>query len=399
MSASGNPGSESLGSGYMQQGPRFLRQTWAEVDYSALRRNAETMLGMIAPSALCAVVKANGYGHGSVTAAKAFLDGGATCLAVATAEEALEIRAAGIEAPVLLLSEPDEDALEVVVVNRITPTVYSEETVKALEAMADRLGQKEVRIHLKVDTGMRRVGAYPQEALRLAEEIAASRNLILEGVWTHFPTADEADNGFTVGQMKVLSDFVEVLAARRARPEIVHAANSAGAIRFPGSRFTMARCGISLYGYLPGAVKADELGEGILTPALSLKSRVSMVKVVAPGEGVSYGHRYRTTEETVIATVPIGYADGVRRSLGTQGASVLIGGRRCPIAGTVTMDQLLVEVPAGLVVKKGDEVVLIGEQEGQSITADDWASRQGTISYEILCAIGTRVPRLVVNAP
>lgn len=379
-----------------------LRPAWAEIDLDAIRHNAELLCGVIAPARLCAVVKAGGYGHGAVEAARAALDGGAAWLAVALVEEGVELRAAGVDAPILLLSEPVAAAMPEVVAARLTPTIYTREGFEALATAADggassRATARGFPAHVKVDTGMHRVGATPSDAIDLAASVATSPALRLEGFWTHLAVSDELDNPYTGGQLDRFDETCGRLHQRGVEPELVHAANSAAALWHPRSRYGMARCGISLYGLAPdGPLGSAEPADG-LRPAMSLKARVSYVKEVAAGERLSYGLRYKVDTDSVIATVPVGYADGVTRLLSASGGEVLVGGRRLPIAGTVTMDQILVDCGPGATVRRGDEVVLLGEQGDEKITAWEWAERVGTIAYEVVCGISARVPRVYIG--
>jgi len=370
-----------------------LRPAWAEIDLAAVESNSRALASAVAPARLCAVVKAGGYGHGAVEVARAALAGGASHLAVALVEEGRELRRAGIEAPVLVLSEPDPAAMDDVVGHRLTPTLYTPRGLAALRAAAGATRTPPVPVHVKVDTGMHRVGAPPDQAVALAADVASSPELELEGFWTHFAVSDEVEDGFTATQVASFQAAVDRLEARGVRPRLLHAANSAGAIWHPGARFDLVRCGIAVYGLSPAAEDTPRRPLPRLVPAMALKARVSYVKQVGVGEGLSYGLRYRTSEDTVVATVPLGYADGVTRSLSARGAEVLIGGRRLPMAGTVTMDQLLVDCGPGSRVAVGDEVVLIGSQGQERVTAWEWAALTGTIAYEVVCAISGRVPR------
>ena len=372
-----------------------VRPAWAEVDLAAIRHNAGVLRSVAAPAELCAVVKAGGYGHGAVEVARAALAGGATRLAVALVEEGRELRAAGITAPVLILSEPPADAMQEVVSAALTPTVYTRPGLESLrQAVAEGAGPAPFRVHVKVDTGMHRVGASEAEAVRLAAEVAADPVLDLEGFWTHLATSDEVDNTFNATQFDRFDAAVARLAALGVRPAIRHAANSGGTLWHPRGRYDMVRCGIALYGLSP---VGTEPAAPELTPAMSLKARVSYVKVVAAGERVSYGLRYQVAEDSVVATVPLGYADGIPRSLSAAGGEVLIGGKRRRLAGTVTMDQVLVDCGPDAAVAIGDEVVLIGRQGDQTVGAWEWAAATGTISYEVVCGISGRVPRVYLH--
>jgi alanine racemase len=367
------------------------RRAWAEVDLGAVRHNASLLAELVAPARLCAVVKAAAYGHGSVAVAKAALEGGASWLAVAIVEEGAVLRGHGVEAPILLLSEPPAESMDDVVSLGLTPTLYTERGVEAAAKAVASAGAPPLDVHVKVDTGMHRVGAGAEEALAVVQAVADRPELNFGGLWTHFAVADEPGNPFTDQQC---SRFDEVVARLTARPPLVHACNSAGALAHPGAHHDMVRCGIALYGVAPSpALAAVQPVEG-LRPALSLRARVSYVREVAAGEAVSYGLRRPLERTARVATVPVGYADGVPWRLGVEGGEVLIGGRRRPLAGSVTMDQIMVDCGDDAGVLAGDEVVLIGRQGTEHITAWDWATKVGTIAYEVLCGIGPRVPKL-----
>ncbi len=370
------------------------RPTQATIDAAAIAHNVRAIRELVAPAEVMAVVKANGYGHGAATVATAAALGGASRFAVALVEEAMQLRAAGLMQPTLLLSEPPLHAADAVVAARVTPTVYTAAGIAAFAAAAQRAGHPQpFPVHLKVDTGMRRVGCQPEVALALAEAIGAEASLEIEGVYTHFANADAPDDSFTAQQLAVFANVLTDLERHGIRPPLVHAANSAAAFRYPDSRFDLVRIGIAMYGIAPDPSLGAVLS---LRPALSLRSRVSFVKECEPGTAISYGLRYRLEHAARIATVPIGYADGVPRRLFAVGGEVLIRGVRRPIAGTVTMDQLMVDC-GELPVEPGDEVVLIGTQGAHAITAWDWAANLDTIPYEIVCGVGARVPREVVT--
>jgi alanine racemase len=309
-------------------------------------------------------------------------------------DEGVKLREASVRAPVLLLAEPLSVAFDEVVARHLTPVVYTAGGIDALDTAAAMHG-REVPVHLKVDTGMHRVGAAPADAAALARAVVASRHLRLEGLLTHFPVADEPDReADTKAQLERFEEVRDALAGAGIVPDVVHAANSAAAIAVEGARYDVVRCGIAVYGCPPSPALAGRVD---LRPALSLSAEVSFVKTVAAGEGLSYGLRYTCPERTVVATVPLGYADGVTRRLSAVGGEVLIGGRRFPMAGTVTMDQLLVDCGPDADVQVGDEVVLLGRQGQEEITAEEWAARLDTISYEVVCGIGPRVPRRYVG--
>jgi alanine racemase len=372
-----------------------LRPAWAEIDLSAIRANARLLAEVAAPAQLCAVVKAWAYGHGPVRTAQAAIEGGAAWLGVALVEEGCQLREAGITAPVLLLSEPAEDAMPAVVAHGLTPTVYTANGVQALARAVAAAGSRHpVPVHVKVDTGMHRVGASPSDAIAIAIDVAGHPDLELQGLWTHFAVADEPASSFTAQQLARFVDVVDSLAGEGVRPPLLHAANSAGALFRPEARLDMVRCGVALYGLAPSAQVADMAPCDRLMPALSLRARVSFVKEVDAGERLSYGLRYALPDRSTVATVPLGYADGVTRRLSATGGQVLIGGRRYPIAGTVTMDQILVDCGPGADVAVGDVVVLLGRQGPEHISAWEWAGRIDTIAYEVVCGVSARVPRI-----
>lgn len=365
-----------------------MRAARAEIDLGAVAHNVATLVDLAHPAELCAVVKADGYGHGAIAISETALGAGATWLGVALVEEGAVLRKAGIEAPILLLSQPRQADLLPAVRYDLRISVYTPAGVEAVAAAAVKAGVV-ANLHLKVDTGMNRVGARPADAVPLAAAIASHPSLNLEAVWTHCAVADEPGHAFTDLQLDRFDAVVADLDAAGLRPPLRHAANSAAALDHPRARLDLVRSGIAIYGIAPSPALADRVA---LRPALSLRAEVAMVKRVPAGEAVSYGLRHRFERDTTVATVPIGYADGVPRRLSLLGGEVLIGGRRRRMVGVVTMDQLMVDCGDDDV-DVGDEVVLIGEQGGERITADEWAERLDTIAYEIVCGIGPRVPR------
>jgi alanine racemase len=374
-----------------------LRPVRAEVDLGAIRRNATRLASWAGHAGVCAVVKAQAYGHGAAPVARAAVEGGATWLGVALVEEGAELRDAGLDAPVLLLSEPPGDAAtwDEVVRRRLTPTLYTRDGVEAAaKAVVRAGGAAPFPVHVKVDTGMHRVGAAPDDAVDVAGAVAARPELALDGLFTHFAVADELDDVRRAFTARQIASFRDVVSRLPERPRLLHACNSAGLLTQPDAHLDLVRCGIALYGLAPSPELIGACRE--LEPAMAVKATVSYVKPVDAGERCSYGLRYRFERRSWVATVPIGYADGVPRSLGAGGGEVLIGGRRRPIAGTVTMDQILVDCGDDTSVAVGDEVVLLGRQRDESVTAWEWAERTGTIAYEIVCAISGRVPRVWV---
>jgi alanine racemase len=378
-----------------------LRPAWAEVDVSAVRHNVAVLRRMVAPAQLCAVVKADAYGQGAVAVGRAALRAGATWLAVALVEEGIVLRDAGIEAPVLVLSEPAADAMGAVVAHGLTPTLYTTEGVAALAAATTGAGAP-VDVHVKVDTGMHRVGADLGDVVAVVAAVERARGLRLGALWTHLAVADETDEesmSFTAAQLERFAAARAAVGDAGFDIPMVHAANSAGALAWPASRLDMVRCGIAIAGVAPSPELAPLVAHGdlALRPALSLKSQVSFVRLLEAGERPSYGRRRALEGRSRVATVPLGYADGVPRRYFSAGGTVLIGGRRRRLAGTVTMDQILVDCGDDDTVSVGDEVVLIGSQGDESVTVEEWAGVLDTIGYEVLTGIGARVPRVVTD--
>lgn len=361
------------------------RWAWADVDLDALAHNVRSIAATVAPSGLLAVVKADGYGHGAVPVARTALDAGASALGVALVQEAVTLREAGIDAEIMLLSQQPPELAATIVAHRITPVVYTMAGLVAVAAAAS----PGYPVQVKVDTGMHRVGAPASEAVELVRAVQRC-GLRLAGVFTHLAVADEPDDPYTAEQLAAFDRVLADLATAGIDVPAVHAANSAGALAHPDARRDLVRVGIAMYGIQPGYGVAAHSGD--LRPVMSLRARVSHVKAVAAGDRISYGLRHTFTRPATVATFPIGYADGVPRRLSATGGEVLVSGRRCPIVGVITMDQLMVDV-GDLPVAVGDEVVLLGRQGGEEIRAVEWADRLDTIAYEIVCGISARVPR------
>ena len=375
------------------------RWAWAEVNLAAYANNIQSLKTLVAPSEVWAVVKANAYGHGAVPIAKSALTAGASGLCVALSGEVVELRNAGVQAPILVLSQQPFESLPILLQHAATHTVYSIEYVDELVKHAMALGVSQVPVHIKIDTGMHRVGVAPELLMELVHHVQElSPCISLEGIYTHFANADEPEHPANNEQSRIFAESLNQL-GHLSESLKIHSCNSAAAIRFPHERHSLVRVGISSYGLSPGPELTDDCRD--LEPVMSLKARVSHVHVVQPGQGVSYGHRAIAKEECVVATIPIGYADGVPRKLWSEGGEVLIGGRRFPIMGVITMDQLMVNCgPVGVCqVAVGDEVVLIGKQGSEVITATDWAHALGTIAYEVTCGIGARIERQYVEVP
>lgn len=366
---------------------------WANVDLRVIAANASMLAARAAPAALCAVVKGWGYGHGMTRAAAAAVEGGASWLGVALVSEAVELRRR-LPQPILIMAEPPlRQLVDVARLEDVRPTIYSAEAVlAAAKAVRDAGRATPMPVHLKIDTGMHRVGAAPRAARHLAHMIRGTEELVLEGICTHLAASeDPAQDAFTARQLESFETVLAELAGAGIRPQLAHASNSGAVLAHPEARYDLVRCGIALYGIAPRPRMAEAEG---LEPAMTLKARVSFVKRVAAGEPISYGLQHVCEAPTVIATVPIGYFDGVPRGLGLAGGEVLIGGRRRRIVGAVTMDQLMVDCGDDEAVRRRDEVVLLGVQGDDEIGAWEWAERLGTIAYEIVCGISTqRVPR------
>jgi len=334
------------------------------------------------------VVKANAYGHGLMALAGEAASGGADALAVARVSEALELRREGIALPLLVFEIPPAPSIEGALAEGVELTVSTRDSAADISAAASRAGTA-ARVHVKVDTGMTRLG-FPAEIA--AEEIAGVLRLPrieLAGVYSHFATSDEADTTFARLQIARFRDLLERLRRGGIEPPLVHMANSGAVIQLPEAHFGMVRPGIMLYGYPPSRALAERHP---VTPVLTLVSTISMLRTVEPGTTVSYGRRYAARTKTVIATVPIGYGDGYSRLL-TGRAEVIIRGRRYPVAGTICMDHIMVDLGPQTDCSAGDVVTLIGRDGGEAITAWDIASALGTIPYEVTCAIAARVPR------
>ncbi len=361
-----------------------MARAFAEIDSAAITANTSTLSQLARGAEVCAVVKANGYGHGAETAARAALAGGATRLGVAHVSEGLALREAGFDVPIWLFSEPEPQEFQKCVQFHLEPPVYSERGIEALKSVAGSL-----EVHLMIDTGMHRVGLEPTEAVSVATQIRSIPQAAIGSIWTHLAVADEPANPYTDQQLDIFDQALADLDSAGIEIPLTHAANSAGTIAVPRSHRDVVRPGVALYGLPPSPELA---GMVPLQPAMKLWSRVGLVKRHRAGERISYGLRTRFAVDTTVATLPIGYADGVRRGWWEQG-SVLIHGQRCKIVGVITMDQMMVDV-GSLDVVAGDEAVLIGCQGDAEISATEWAAALDTINYEITCGIGPRVDRI-----
>jgi len=363
-----------------------LYSNWVEIDLGAIENNVRFYRQHTATQVM-AIVKANAYGHGAVPVAQACLRAGAAWLGVARPEEALELRRAGITAPLLLLGYTPPGRYEEAIANHLSLTVWNAEQVQIAAQAAKKIGET-ARLHIKVDSGMSRLGLPPEEALELARVVDQTAGVLLEGVFTHFARADESQPAASDLQERRFRQALQALEAAGLRPPLVHAANSAASLSRPSAWFNLVRTGIAIYGLHPSA-ECPLPPE--FRPALAWKTVLSHVKVLPGGQGVSYGHVYVTQGEERIGTAPVGYADGFRRMLGNW---ALVGGRRVPVIGRVCMDQIMLQLDGVSAAQAGDEVVLIGRQGDEHITAEEVAQRWGTINYEVTCGLAARVPRV-----
>ncbi|WP_141956781.1 alanine racemase [Actinoallomurus bryophytorum] len=364
----------------------------ARVDLGAISNNVDLLREQAGGAGVMAVVKADGYGHGIVPAARAAVAGGASWLGVATLDEAMTVRRAGLDTPAMCWLYTPGERFDDAIAAGVDLSATSVGQVAEITQAAARVG-RQVRLHLKVDTGLSRSGATPADwpsvvdaALRAQADGLAS----VVGLWSHFACADEPGHPSIAAQLRVFDETIEVAEKAGVRPEVCHIANSAATLTLPEARYDLVRPGIAVYGLdpIPSLGLTRRLG---LRPAMTLAARVAVAKRVGAGEGVSYGHRYVTSAETTLGLVPIGYADGVPRH-GTNLLQVWAAGKRRRIAGTVCMDQFVIDVGDDGI-QAGDEVVLFGPGDGGEPTAQDWAEMLGTISYEIVTRIGARIPR------
>ncbi len=378
-----NFGSSALILGNMISHPG--NSNWLEIDRGAITNNLRRMQELTSVRVMT-VVKANGYGHGITQIARVVANAGASFCGVARVDEALELRRGGVGIPIQVLGYTPSDRFVEAIGNDVTLTIFHPEQAALVDGAAAQAGRV-AKIHIKVDTGMSRLGATPEVAFELARHLASEKNVFLEGIFTHYACADEPDLPVTEQQEKQFLDLLAELHTAGIRPEIAHAANSAAALTRPSSYFDMVRIGIALYGMHP----SDEVQlPSTFQPTLAWKAQLSSVFTLPPGRGISYGHSYTTKDHERIGVVPVGYGDGYRRVPGNE---VLIGGKRVPVVGKVCMDQLMVhlgELPEAAI---GDEVVLLGTQGEEKITASELAHKWGTINYEMTCDLSARVPR------
>jgi len=370
------------------------RSTWAEISLDAIQHNVKAFKRHIKPqqAKLMAVVKADGYGHGSVEVAKAAIEAGADYLAVAFLDEALVLRNAGIDFPLLVLGYTEPEGVEAAIENDITLTVFTKEVIKQIEHVAEEK-KKRAHIHLKIETGMNRIGIRDSEvALELVQSLS-SDYVQLEGAFTHFADADSTDATYTRKQFNTFTAVMDYLEKNGVHIPIKHCCNSAGTIQYPNMHLDMVRVGISLYGLYP----SEHLRRDItLIQAMSFKTKPVLVKTVDAGEPISYGCTFTPKEKSVIATIPVGYADGFSRLLSNRG-EVTVHGKRAPIVGRICMDQSMIDVTDVGEVETSDIVTIFGEPSEGYIYMGEVADIIGTIHYEIACLIGKRVPRVYIK--
>jgi alanine racemase len=364
--------------------------SWAEIDLRAIRSNLAGIKNLMTPRArLMAIVKANAYGHGMIEVARVCLDEGAAYLGVATPDEALALRSHGIEVDILVMGYVPESSADVMVENRIDATVFNLDTARALSEAAHRLG-REAHIHLKIDTGMGRIGFKPDpEALETIKQISILPDVKIQGIFSHLATSDHADKKFAREQVNTFKNFVDQVEAAGINIPLKHLANSAAIMEMPEAQFDMVRAGITIYGLYP----SEEVDQAKLplVPAMTLKSRISFIKQIETGQSVSYGRTFISQQPTKVATVSIGYADGYNRRLSNR-AWATIKGRKVPLIGRVCMDQCMFDVSDIDDLQVGDEIILFGKPE-DGVTADDLAEIIGTINYEIVCSPNSRIER------
>ena len=363
-------------------------RAWVEVDLGTIRNNVKAVRRLLSPSTqLMSVVKADGYGHGAEAVARTALSAGASWLAVATLEEGIHLRTRGIEAPVLVFGPTiSKEEIEAVVEHRLQPTVCSLQQARRLSDV----GLGAIRIHLKVDTGMSRLGVAWQEAHELLGALKGLPNVPVASLYSHLATADAQDPVTAAQQLRRFVELVDALEAQGARPPLVHLANSAATLSLPKAHFDLVRVGLAQYGIYPASHLRNAAP---LQPALSVRARIIFVKTVPPGTGVSYGHTFHTGRPTRLATVAIGYGDGIARALSNR-VDFLVCGRRVHQVGTITMDQCLIDVTDVPETIEGDIATLLGKDGKERILVDEWVQHLGTVPYEILTALSPRLPRI-----
>ena len=368
------------------------RSTWSEIDLNAIRDNFLKIKSMLdKDTSIMAAVKANAYGHGIIAVSDLLVRSGADYLGVATTDEALHLRKNSFKVPILILGSILPGEIDVVIKNSITQTVGDLQLARALNDHAARLGKK-ARVHIKVDTGMGRIGIWHEQALSFVKRLSGFKSLLLEGIFTHFPDADD-DKEITCRQIEDFNRLLHGIEALGIVIKYKHMANSAATLAYKDSHMNLVRPGLMIYGLYPNKTFSKKIK---LMPALSLKSRVVFIKDVPPGRSISYGGTYKTTGHTRLATIPIGYGDGYSRGLSNIG-SVLVRGRRAPIRGIICMDQTVIDVGHIPGVRVGDEVVIIGSQQREHIDVEEIARLCHTIPYEVACWFNNRVQKKYIS--
>lgn len=382
----GHPAPESLNSSRVE-----VRRTYAEIDLGALQHNLAAVQAHVGSARVLAVVKADAYGHGAVRSSEALVEAGAWGLAVSLVEQGLQLREAGLGAPIVVLGGVAPASADLFVQRRLTPVIWSISQLERLREAVRRAGAQPLPVHLKIDTGMTRLGALPGELASLLDWLVQDegRTVRFEGVMTHLASADDPEeDASSKQQLSVFDDCLSTISAAGLSPSLRHACNSAGLVRFPSAHFDMVRPGIALY----GSAAAPEVQLGGLRQPMSLRSAVLAVREVPAGVRVSYGGRDQLERPSRLAIVPMGYGDGYPRNM-SGSAQMLIRGQRCPVLGSITMDVCMLDVTDLPGVAVGEAVTLLGEQDGDRIDLHEMAGWSGTISYEVTCGVSKRVPR------
>lgn len=378
----------------MHNSTHLGRPSVCYIDHEALRWNFRQIRSLIGPQVkILSMVKANGYGHGAPAVARTLAAEGSDAFGVAIIEEAIELRRHGITAPILVLTGVYLGQLELFFEHDLMPVVHDADALQRLDAAVAQ-GGRSLDVHLKIDTGMGRIGFRAAECDSWLPQIKRLKALKVEGVFSHFSHAESVEGQYTRKQLEIFHDLVKRLAAIGIAPPVIHLANSAATITLPEAYFNMVRPGLMLYGVYPSPEMAARIS---LKPVLSWKTRILQLKKVPSHTSISYGQTFITKRDSLIATLPIGYADGYPRLLSNRGQA-LVGGKRAPVAGRVCMDLTMLDVTDIGKIHQGDEVVLLGPQENETISADEMAAWADTISYEILTSIGTRIPRIHYNS-
>lgn len=374
---------------------KHLRPVWAEINLDNLASNMKEIKKISSSKKIIGIVKADAYGHGALDVAPTLIENGATGLAVAVINEGVELRRSGIECPIMVLGFTAPTLIDTLLRHDIEQTVFSLEYAKQLSEVSEKM-HKKIKIHIAVDTGMGRIGFLPnKESVQDVKKISKLPNVEIKGIFTHFSTADESNKEYTYYQLKKFNEFYDELKKENVNIETRHIANSAAIMELSETQFEGVRPGIILYGYYP----SDEVDKSKLKlkPVMELKTNIVHIKKISSGQYISYGRKFKTERESIIATLPVGYADGYTRLLFNK-AKVIINGQFAPIIGRICMDQCMVDITdIKGDVKLGDEVILMGQENGIKIDADDIASMLGTINYEVVCMISKRVPRVYIK--